>query len=365
MLTQLSSSASFSSSSKMTAVLAAPSAFVAPSSSARLSPDLSETEQHSDAASAVSIMSYSHHTEPTNEVEFYETPSPEKQDNLMEAQQNAFASASASGASFASISVASSDRNTSTADKSFTKTLQEQPHVAPTHNTLRSFSYNDYGSIDKGSVATATTCASELTYDETHASLSSVAPLKLPYAVEIVQEGNETISGEVKVSDSKTTKYGILSWCAHQIHSPSEKAGRVLAMLAAVMYGTSFASVKVLDDTMPMAITALFRFGIGAITVTWITLHEEARGAAKAVEAGFMEEVLNKGEPLFSVAEKRRAAMWCGAEIGVWYTLGYLFQGKNKFNIVQYRLCRYMIDQFFVFRSLLFCSWKESHCIGA
>lgn len=314
----------------MEAVLLAPT-FVA-ASARDLSPDGIEKhfQDHSDVASAASWISNGDLTACTDPVEFYETSSANthssgKEDSLVETKQKpSITTASAASAASALTSTSASSSRYLTSNRKPTSTddiknSQEQTVVTTSEDTLRSFNscFNDYGSIvEKGSIATATTYATESTYDATLSCSPASHPLQLPYSVEIVKGHEETISTAVKEEDIKLVN-SILSWCAHHIHSPSERAGRVLALLAAVMYGTSFAGVKVLDDSVPMAIAALCRFAIGAMTVTSITLHQEAHVSWKEASLAIIEQ------------QNRRVAMWCGAEIGFWYSLGYLFQGKD------------------------------------
>lgn len=102
-----------------------------------------------------------------------------------------------------------------------------------------------------------------------------------------------------------------LSFAVQVLDHPTLKVGRILVLLAAVIYGTNFSVVKLLDDTMPLSVSACLRFGLAAAVVSAIVLSKES------------EDV----EP--KVVKERNLAFWGGAEIGLWYCIGYIAQGKK------------------------------------
>ena len=111
---------------------------------------------------------------------------------------------------------------------------------------------------------------------------------------------------------------------------PSVLMGRGLAVLAAAIYGTNFAAVKILNDSLPVSLAASLRFGIGlagvAAAVLW---SEHCRDANEAGEQYF--QVYENGEEVIPVSKaelykERTDAMWSGAEVGLWYSAGYIAQ---------------------------------------
>lgn len=95
------------------------------------------------------------------------------------------------------------------------------------------------------------------------------------------------------------------------LENPSLKGGRFLVLLAACIYGTNFSIVKILDDTMPLSISATLRFGL----------------AAACVAAMVMGSEKDDVEP--RVCKERALAFYAGVEIGLWYCIGYIAQGKD------------------------------------
>lgn len=92
---------------------------------------------------------------------------------------------------------------------------------------------------------------------------------------------------------------------------PTLQQGRMLVLLAACIYGTNFSVVKLLDDTMPLSVSASLRFGLAAAVVSAIVLGKES------------DDVDPK------VKKERNLAFWGGVEIGLWYCIGYIAQGTT------------------------------------
>lgn len=121
-----------------------------------------------------------------------------------------------------------------------------------------------------------------------------------------------------------------LPWWEHQ---PSLMVGRCLALLASAVYGTNFAAVKILGDSLPVSLSASLRFGIGAIGMAAIVLiTEHNRDKMEAGEQYFQVYEATGEEPEFIPVSKaelykeRTDAMWAGAEVGLWYAIGYIVQ---------------------------------------
>jgi drug/metabolite transporter (DMT)-like permease len=113
---------------------------------------------------------------------------------------------------------------------------------------------------------------------------------------------------EISSTSSKATSW----WMPTKIlDSPSVQTGRMLVLLAAALYGSNFATVKLLDDAMPLSISATLRFGLASAVVSSIVLSQES------------DDV----DPV--VVKERNAAFWGGAEIGLWYCIGYILQAEG------------------------------------
>lgn len=107
------------------------------------------------------------------------------------------------------------------------------------------------------------------------------------------------------VSEQQRTDYG-RNW----LSEPSLWQGRAIVLSAAAIYGTNFATVKLLDQAMPMAASAALRFSLAAAVVTAAVLANE------------------KDDNEATTAE-RGPATWWGAEVGAWYCVGYLCQAAG------------------------------------
>ncbi|CAB9501634.1 EamA-like transporter family [Seminavis robusta] len=90
------------------------------------------------------------------------------------------------------------------------------------------------------------------------------------------------------------------------LQNPSLNFARILVLTASSVYGTNFAIVKMLDNEMPVSVSAMLRFCLAATVVTVLTATCNNKGGG--------------GEPMAAVA---------GLEIGAWYCLGYLAQAQG------------------------------------
>lgn len=95
------------------------------------------------------------------------------------------------------------------------------------------------------------------------------------------------------------------------LDAPTLLMGRILVLVASLIYGTNFAIVKMLDDTLPLSISATLRFGLAAAVVAALVLSKEDEN----VEA--------------IVVKERNLAMSSGLEIGMWYCIGYICQAEG------------------------------------
>lgn len=104
------------------------------------------------------------------------------------------------------------------------------------------------------------------------------------------------------------------SYCTFSIlQNPSLPAGRLLVLFASCIYGSNFSIVKLLDDTMPLSVSAALRFTFAVSVVSFITLGKETEEPSDSM-----------------VVKERNLAFWGGAEIGMWYCVGYIAQGRSS-----------------------------------
>ncbi len=127
------------------------------------------------------------------------------------------------------------------------------------------------------------------------------------------------------------------SFSLSALEHPSLELGRFLVLLASCIYGTNFSIVKLLDDTMPLSISATLRFGLAALVVSSVVLRKESDD---------VDPVVNK---------ERNRAFWGGFEIGLWYCIGYIAQGtmRKSIRIIQHKNLFFYevscVDFFFIF----------------
>lgn len=98
------------------------------------------------------------------------------------------------------------------------------------------------------------------------------------------------------------------------LDNPSLLTGRMVVILASAIYGTNFPAVKMLDEAMPLSISASLRFGLAA-AVTAIAVNGQQQ---------------QSGNSIVDLAESkaRKDAFWSGAEVGFWYCIGYIAQAE-------------------------------------
>ncbi|KAL7555817.1 hypothetical protein ACA910_012398 [Epithemia clementina (nom. ined.)] len=106
-------------------------------------------------------------------------------------------------------------------------------------------------------------------------------------------------------------------WPLTLLEEPSLMVGRLLVVTAAAIYGTNFASVKMLNDIMPTGVSAVARFGLAAVVVTAMVFQAEGNDAAPSVD----------------LKEERKQATVMGLEIGGWYSIGYMAQAVGLMTV--------------------------------
>mmetsp|Transcript_7017 Transcript_7017/g.14944 ORF Transcript_7017/g.14944 Transcript_7017/m.14944 type:complete len:211 (-) Transcript_7017:238-870(-) len=99
------------------------------------------------------------------------------------------------------------------------------------------------------------------------------------------------------------------SWLAFLV-DPSIRTGRIMILIAAAIYGTNFATVKLLDGSIPLSISASFRFGVASIVLSALVIGKEK------------DDV----DPM--IKKERNLAYWSGAEVGIWHGVAYLAQAE-------------------------------------
>ena len=120
------------------------------------------------------------------------------------------------------------------------------------------------------------------------------------------------------------------------IQSPSLNVARGFVVLASAIYGTNFALIKVLDNEMPSSISAVLRFSLAAAVVTGVVLNGEIRQDRQQQALVEKEQGLNPDADFVGslkrdvqqLEEERWSALRSGAEIGLFYCVGYIFQGR-------------------------------------
>jgi hypothetical protein len=120
-----------------------------------------------------------------------------------------------------------------------------------------------------------------------------------------------TSSLEIDSGKPQPLTQGQQSLAVTILDHPTLKMGRFLVLLAACIYGTNFSVVKILDDTIPLSVSAFLRFGLAATVVSAMVLSRES------------DDV----QPI--VKKERNLAFWGGVEIGLWYCIGYIAQGTS------------------------------------
>lgn len=91
------------------------------------------------------------------------------------------------------------------------------------------------------------------------------------------------------------------------IEKPSVWTGRMLVIGAAAIYGTNFAAIKLLDESIPLAASAALRFSLAAAAVSAAVLASTKTNSQESLQ-------------------DKLGAFAGGAEVGAWYWLGYLCQ---------------------------------------
>jgi drug/metabolite transporter (DMT)-like permease len=141
------------------------------------------------------------------------------------------------------------------------------------------------------------------------------------------------------------------AWASSLLDAPSLLTGRLLVLFAAAVYGTNFPAVKMLDQAMPLSISATLRFGLAAAVVAAVVLGRES-GDADAM-----------------TVQERKLAFWSGAEIGFWYCIGYISQAEGLHTVSAGKVSAYFIYvincRFQVSNTHFICSLRQSAFFNA
>jgi len=98
---------------------------------------------------------------------------------------------------------------------------------------------------------------------------------------------------------------------------------RLLLLLSAALYGTTFSVVKSLDEIIPVAVTSTLRFGLAAIAMLPMLLaplSDEFENSIKNDDDGASPITYAFMEP------SRLSVGLAGMEIGLWNSIGYISQ---------------------------------------
>jgi len=130
-----------------------------------------------------------------------------------------------------------------------------------------------------------------------------------------------TQRSEQDLMTTTTTTTGPRGWLSGAGGLDEVAKGRLLVVAASAIYGTNFATVKMMDEALPTSAAASLRFAIAAVAVVSAVAWGEARSSGKdAAESGASWEDIEQE------VKDRGPATWLGAEVGAWYCVGYLLQ---------------------------------------
>lgn len=92
--------------------------------------------------------------------------------------------------------------------------------------------------------------------------------------------------------------------------------GRWIVILAAAIFGTNFALIKLVDHRMPLEESAVIRFTLAALVTTILAFSSSSSSSSTA--ASHTHNIMERVD--------RWKATLCGLEVGVWYWVGYTCQ---------------------------------------
>ena len=129
----------------------------------------------------------------------------------------------------------------------------------------------------------------------------------------------DTTSTAAAVADVDNTKNELSVW-----------QGRVIVLAAAAIFGTNFATVKMLDQVVPTSVSMALRFVLAAVAIS-ASVAWQHQSQQRQLEQANLDKVLvvaqddtDKARRL--LADEWMPAAWLGAEVGAWYLVGYLCQ---------------------------------------
>lgn len=152
---------------------------------------------------------------------------------------------------------------------------------------------------------------------------------------------------DAESSSMEVTDYAVeqTRTSAKWFDQPTVLQGRIMALVAAAFYGTNFASIKILNDSLPVSLGASLRFGIGALAVSTVVLaSERARDEKEAAHQYF--QVYDAGEEVFPVSKaelykERTDATFAGFEVGLWYSVGCIVQAIALLEVDASKVCTF------------------------
>ena len=223
-----------------------------------------------------------------------------------------------------------------------TSIRRQRRNASPSSSSLRSSSVYEY--IDPNSIAEvvlpttiagspdAAAGANAVTRIGRHGGSSiaanEVAP---PLPVEDVMDGETSSWYSDQQNLAASPVEGMMNW----IQNPSLNVARGLVVVASAIYGTNFALIKILDHEMPLSVSAVLRFSLAAAVVSGIVLGREIQQDRnqqllfdKEQASTYTDDaIINYKQDVKLLDEERWSGLLAGAEIGLFYCVGYIFQG--------------------------------------
>ncbi|GKY98542.1 hypothetical protein MPSEU_000811200 [Mayamaea pseudoterrestris] len=110
----------------------------------------------------------------------------------------------------------------------------------------------------------------------------------------------------------------------------SQWQGRLIVLAAAAIFGTNFATVKMLDQVVPTSVSMALRFVLAAVaittTVAWQHQSQQRRNDSLLQQQSTTALSNDEKASAMAIRNEWIPAAWLGAEVGAWYLIGYLCQ---------------------------------------
>jgi hypothetical protein len=159
-------------------------------------------------------------------------------------------------------------------------------------------------------------------------TLDSQSPLRVlsPYSSSHEQSLLSTIAATASSSMMDTDKQAMSS----NNNSLSLWQGRLIVLAAAAIFGTNFATVKMLDQVVPTSVSMALRFVLAAVAISTSVAWQYQQQRQETQLQPLPEDIMAQGMGADSLSSTSLndwvPAAWLGAEVGAWYLIGYLCQ---------------------------------------